>query len=197
MGRPQSFDTVTVVQAARDVFWDKGLDATSVPDLERATGLSRSSLYHAFTSKRGLFDAAVQDYLDTVVRPRLRVLTAEPPGQDAILTYLSGLSDAIATLPTDSPRRGCLLLACATGPAGHDDALRSVVDDYRRELTDAVRRGIATRFPHTAPPMLDDRARQVVAHVITALVLARVDGAASVETLGTATALVQSWDSAA
>jgi hypothetical protein len=72
-----------------------------------------------------------------------------------------------------------------------------VVDDYRRELTDAVRRGIAARFPAAAAPVLDDRARQVVAHVITALVLARVDGAASVATLGTATALVRSWDPAA
>ncbi|WP_448631397.1 TetR/AcrR family transcriptional regulator [Cellulomonas soli] len=69
MGRHQGFDTAEVVQLARDAFWDRGLDGTSLPDLERATGLSRSSIYHAFGSKRGLFDAAVQDYLQTVVRP--------------------------------------------------------------------------------------------------------------------------------
>jgi AcrR family transcriptional regulator len=188
MGRPQSFDTATVVQAARDVFWDKGLDATSLPDLEHATGLGRSSLYHAFSSKRGLFDAAVQDYLDTVVRPRLSVLTTEPTAPDAILTYLTGLSGAIAALPADSPRRGCLLLA------GHDPALREVVDAYRRELTDAMRGGVAARRPGTDAAVLDDRARQVVAHVVTALVLARVDADASVATLGTATVLVRSWD---
>ncbi|HEY0217855.1 MAG TPA: helix-turn-helix domain-containing protein [Cellulomonas sp.] len=194
MGRPQSFDTTTVVQAARDVFWDRGLDATSLPDLERATGLSRSSLYHAFTSKRGLFDAAVQDYLDTVVRPRLRVLTAEPPAPDAVLTYLIGLSAAIAALPADSPRRGCLLLACATGPAGHDDALREVVDAYRRELDDAFRRALTARYPGLAEQDLADRARQMVAHTVTALVLARVDTGSSVATLGTAVAQVGVWD---
>ncbi len=196
MGRPQSFDTTIVVQAARDVFWDTGLDATSLPDLERATGLSRSSLYHAFGSKRGLFDAAVQDYLDTVVRPRLRVLTAEPPHPDAVVTYLTGLSAAIAALPAGSPRRGCLLLACATGPAGHDAALREVVDAYHHELDDAFRCALAARYPGLAEGDLADRARQAVAHTVTALVLARVDAAASVATLGTAVAQVRAWDDA-
>jgi TetR/AcrR family transcriptional regulator, transcriptional repressor for nem operon len=195
MGRPQSFDTTTAVQAARDVFWDKGLDAASLPDLERATGLSRSSLYHAFRSKRGLFDAAVQDYLDTVVRPRLRVLTDEP-GPDAVVTYLTGLAGAIAALPAGSPRRGCLLLACATGPAGHDEALRTVVDDYRRELHTAFAGALAARHPDLGADVLADRARQMVAHAVTALVLARVDPDSSVATLETAVAQVRAWDAA-
>ncbi len=52
MPRVQEFDTDTVVARARDLFWDKGFEATSVPDLERVTGLNRSSLYNAFGSKR-------------------------------------------------------------------------------------------------------------------------------------------------
>ena len=43
MGRIQMFETVSVVRAARDVFWDKGFEATSVADLEEATGLRRNS----------------------------------------------------------------------------------------------------------------------------------------------------------
>ena len=59
MGRPQTFETDEVVRAARGVFWRDGYESASLPDLEQATGLSRSSIYHAFGSKRGLFDAAV------------------------------------------------------------------------------------------------------------------------------------------
>ena len=34
MGRVQTFETATVVAAARDLFWDRGYEATSVADLE-------------------------------------------------------------------------------------------------------------------------------------------------------------------
>ena len=39
MGRQRAFDTDTVVQAARDVFWQCGYELTSISDLEERTGL--------------------------------------------------------------------------------------------------------------------------------------------------------------
>ena len=81
MGRSQEFDTTAVVAAALDVFWARGYEGASLGDLESATGLSRSSLYNSFTNKRGLFDAAVQLYLDHVIRPRLRSLTTKSRGR--------------------------------------------------------------------------------------------------------------------
>jgi AcrR family transcriptional regulator len=77
MGRTRAFAEIDVVRAARGVFWNRGYEETSLPDLEAATGLNRSSIYHSFGSKRGLFDAAVESYLDDVVRPRLEPLRAE------------------------------------------------------------------------------------------------------------------------
>ena len=56
MARTQSFDRDTVVRAARTLFWTVGYESASIPELETATGLSRSSIYNAFGSKRGLFD---------------------------------------------------------------------------------------------------------------------------------------------
>lgn len=63
MGRPRSFDTETVVAAARDAFVRGGYVGTSVDDLLRATGLQRASLYSAFGSKRGLFIAALRQHV--------------------------------------------------------------------------------------------------------------------------------------
>ena len=54
MARTQGFERDAVVRAARTVFWRRGFEDTAVPDLEEATGLSRSSIYNAFGSKRGL-----------------------------------------------------------------------------------------------------------------------------------------------
>jgi TetR/AcrR family transcriptional repressor of nem operon len=181
MGRTQEFDTVAVVQAARDVFWDHGFEATSLADLEAATGLRRSSLYHAFESKRGLFDAAVQDYLDTVIRPRLAVLAQADDGRAGLAAYFSGVQHVIATLPDDSPRRGCLLLNSAAGLAAHDDALREVVDGYRAELTAAVSDALA------------GEARQLTSLSVSALLLARVNRDEAVAILDVAVSQVARW----
>lgn len=67
MARPRGYDRETVLAAARDLFWERGYDATSITDLEQCTGLNRSSLYQEFGSKDGLFEAALACYADQVV----------------------------------------------------------------------------------------------------------------------------------
>jgi AcrR family transcriptional regulator len=193
MGRHATFDRADAVQAARDVFWDRGLDGTSLPDLELATGLARSSIYHAFGSKRGLFDAAVQDYLDTVVRPRLAVLITEPVPPDAVRSYLRGLVEAVAELPARSPRRGCLLLTCVA-TAGHDPELAAVVEAYRAELTGAFGTALAARYPAASQGRLDRRARQLTSMTVAGLVLAKVNHDEAVATLRAALEQVNEWD---
>ncbi|MFE4465670.1 TetR/AcrR family transcriptional regulator [Oerskovia sp. NPDC056781] len=200
MGRSQSFDTTTVVQAARDVFWDQGLDGASLPDLERATGLNRSSLYHAFGSKRGLFDAAVDDYLDTVIRPRLRPLVeagqgsaASPEAGRAVVTYFDRLASAVGRLPSDSPRLGCLLVGCATGAAGHDEALRAAVDAYRAELADALVGALRAADPALAGRAVEQRARLLLSLQLSALALARVNQDEAVAMLRAARDQAAEW----
>ena len=111
MGRTRSFSTADVVRAARDVFWREGYDEASVPQLRAATGLSASSLYHAFGSKRGLFDEALTNYLDEVSMPRLVALRQEPPTPWALADYLLGmrreLTDPGSRLPADGWARAC------------------------------------------------------------------------------------------
>ncbi|MFZ4895511.1 TetR/AcrR family transcriptional regulator [Plantibacter sp. Mn2098] len=193
MGRTQEFDTVQAVQSARDVFWDRGYEATSLADLEAATGVGRSSLYHAFDNKRGLFDAAVQDYLDTVIRPRLRVLAAAENGREGLTAYFGGIAAVIASLPADSPRRGCLLLNSAAGLAGHDEALRLVVDDYRLELTNAVADALRLARPEADPADVAAEARLLTSLSVSALLLARVNGEEAVAILGIAVDQVARW----
>ena len=58
MARPQEFDTTEALHQTMDVFCCKGFEATSLADLLKATGLSKSSLYATFGGKRELFVAA-------------------------------------------------------------------------------------------------------------------------------------------
>lgn len=191
MGRPQSFDTTTAVRAARDVFWQRGFDGASLTELETSTGLNRSSLYHAFGSKRGLFDAAVEDYLTTVIRPRLAPLVGPATGTDALLGYFSSLRTAVAALPDDSPRRGCLLVSSTAGLAAQDPAARDVVDGYRAELTAALRTALAAGHPALGDPTLDSTARVLASISIGAMVVARINQPEALALLETAGEVVR------
>lgn len=189
MGRVQTFDTDEAVRAARELFWERGYEAVSVPELEVATGVGRSSLYHAFGSKRGLFDAAVQNYLDEVVRPRLRPLQAHRVEPTALRDYLTGLRDALAA-GAASRLKGCLLVNTAGAPVARDEAVAEVIRNYRAELHAAFRRGAA------AAEADESLATLCTSSVVAAFVLARIDPAQAAAALDGAIALVQAQSGA-
>lgn len=58
--RTKDFEPDDVADAAMQVFWRRGYAATSVQDLVDGTGLGRGSLYNAFGSKQGLYEAALR-----------------------------------------------------------------------------------------------------------------------------------------
>src|SRR3954471_4919836 len=62
-GRPRSFDVEAAVERAMGVFWSRGYHATALPDLLRATKLSRGSLYAAFGDKHSLFLRSLDRYI--------------------------------------------------------------------------------------------------------------------------------------
>lgn len=62
MARPRGFEEAEVLDRATDVFWRLGYDGASMAELTRAMGLSSPSVYAAFGSKRGLFDAVLERY---------------------------------------------------------------------------------------------------------------------------------------
>ncbi|GGI04824.1 TetR/AcrR family transcriptional regulator [Isoptericola cucumis] len=190
MGRSQSYETGHAVRAAREVFWRSGYESASVPALERATGLNRSSIYHAFGSKRGLFDAAVQSYLDEVVRPRLRPLVADHVDPGAVVDYLAGLRAALARADEIQGTSGCLLVNTSSAPIARDDAVRQTVAAYRAELRGALRRGVAAHLPDAAADELDRLADVCTALVISAFTLVRVDPPSALHCLDTAVALL-------
>lgn len=63
MGRRREFDEAEVVEKAMQLFWRNGWRDTTPQRLLEATGLSRSSLYATFGSKKGLFLAALDLYV--------------------------------------------------------------------------------------------------------------------------------------
>lgn len=193
MARTQAFDRVAVIRAARTVFWRAGYEGASIPDLEQETGLSRSSIYNTFGSKRGLFDAAVQSYLDELIRPRLAPLQAPIVAPEALLAYLTGLRDTFENPQSMPASYGCLLINTASTSLAGDGRIQDIITGYRAELHSAFERGLAAMRrdqPKGARDELD--ADIVTALVVASFVMARVDPHESARSVSSAIRVVSS-----
>lgn len=116
-GRPRTFDTEAVVERAMNVFWTRGYHATALPDLLRATKLSRGSLYAAFGDKHSLFLRALDRYIaDALARMDVEFAPDREP-IDGLRAYFAGYVERNSGA---NGRRGCLLVATAMELAGRD-----------------------------------------------------------------------------
>jgi TetR/AcrR family transcriptional repressor of nem operon len=143
-GRPRSFDTEAAVERAMGVFWSRGYHATALPDLLRATKLSRGSLYAAFGDKHSLFLRALDRYVADALA---RIDTELDPGRepvDGVRAFLAGYVDRTSGA---NGRRGCLLVATAMEMAGQDAEVNRRIGGFFKameaRLVDALSRAKA------------------------------------------------------
>src|SRR5207248_10400802 len=61
-GRTRQFDVDEALDRALDVFWARGYEGATLPELTRAMGVNRPSLYAAFGNKEQLFRKALERY---------------------------------------------------------------------------------------------------------------------------------------
>lgn len=148
MPRPREFEETVALDEVVRRFWMKGYSATSLRELERATGLGVTSLYNAFGGKRALFRAALQRYLEECVRSCIREAESRQTPSDCIHSFVQGV---IKSALDDPEHKGCLLINTAIEVAPHDPeiaarveaALREVEEFFRRTLEAAVASGEA------------------------------------------------------
>lgn len=138
MGRLKQFDDMTVVRAARDVFWRRGYASTSLADLEAATGLSRSSLYLTYGSKRGLFDRTLRNYLDELIWPMLAPMEAAGAGRDEIVGYFMAQAANLRRSRRSVLTQGCLIANTSTELNVLDSEAVQAVLEYRNRMRAAI-----------------------------------------------------------
>lgn len=114
-GRPREFDADEALDKALNVFRQKGFEGASLPDLTRAMGINRPSLYAAFGNKEELFRKALDRYMEQGMKS-LHTALSEPTAYCAVEKILTGIADGSACSKTP---KGCLLvqgaLACGDG----------------------------------------------------------------------------------
>jgi TetR/AcrR family transcriptional repressor of nem operon len=146
VARPREFDVDAALDRAMETFWTKGYEATSLDDLCEATGLSRSSVYATFGSKRGLLLRSVARYVERR-NPQIAAVLALPLSiRDAFAALLRQIIDQIVSGPG---RRGCFLGNCAAELSRRDrtalacvrQGLESIEITFRDTLARAKARG--------------------------------------------------------
>jgi TetR/AcrR family transcriptional repressor of nem operon len=140
MARPCTYDRDDLLRCATALFWKRGFAGTSVDDVVRATGVSRSSLYAAFPDKSALFLAALEHYLDTVTRTNLERLAQGGKAALAIQRFLLGIADE--RLSANAPAHGCLL----TNTAVEIGASEETIAELARKAFTRLERALTARL---------------------------------------------------
>lgn len=108
-----------IVNAAADLFYEHGVDRTSLDEVMAASGVSKSQLYHYFADK----DALV---LEVIARQTERVLDAQQPHLETLdsLPALKAWCDAIVRLNRGARGKGCPLGSLASELANDSEPAR-------------------------------------------------------------------------
>lgn len=194
MARPREYDRDAVIAAAKAVFWQRGYDATGLDVLERATQLSRSSMYLAFGSKRELFEETLDDYRATFIGSVLGPVESE----DATADDAAGFFATLASLfRGDLGSRGCLLVN-AIGELGGRDARiardgADFYERYRRAFANAL--GAGTAGSARGQSVTADRARVLAVAAMGVWITSRVDPSAAARACDAVVEQIRAWAS--
>ncbi|MFL5911278.1 MAG: TetR/AcrR family transcriptional regulator [Gaiellaceae bacterium] len=144
--RPDEPGREKILDAARDLFGERGFDATSIAEIGAEAGISKSVLYHYFGSKAGLYRTLLEKDgralveavaaavpAEGVVTPRLR------PGVDAYLRFLSEHPASWRLMTRDPPA---------------DPELRAVRTEVERAVAAALEELLSVPAKRTARPEL-------------------------------------------
>jgi TetR/AcrR family transcriptional regulator, transcriptional repressor for nem operon len=130
MGRPISFDRDEAVRIAMYEFWDHGYNATSAKALSEALGITRSSFYNAFESRRSIFEEALALYKSEAPDRALDAVDVNAP----VLPLLNAMfKEVCRILCEDGDARGCMTVNCLAESSGRNPE----IDGLLVSLTEA------------------------------------------------------------
>jgi TetR/AcrR family transcriptional repressor of nem operon len=144
VARTKEFDPDAALQAALELFWERGYEATSMADLVERMGVARASIYATFGGKRELYLKALDRYGE-LADPELLAGLSRP---GLVLPAVRALVERYAREAAgDGGRRGCFVANTAVELAPHDPlAARRVQaswDFLETALTSALMRAQA------------------------------------------------------
>ncbi|MCX4986686.1 TetR/AcrR family transcriptional regulator [Streptomyces sp. NBC_00572] len=160
-----------LIEATRELLWERGYVGTSPKAIQQAAGAGQGSMYHHFAGKPDLALAAIRRTAEELGAAAEAVLSGEGTAYARIEAYLLRERDVL---------RGCPVGRLTMDPdVIADPVLRAPIDEVlgrlRARLAEVVQEGLDSGELH-GPGDADDIAATVVATVQGGYVLARATG---------------------
>ena len=159
-GRPRLFDEDAALERALELFWERGLAATSLDDLAAAMGMRRPSLANAFGDKQSLYRRALARFAGRA-RAGAAEAFAEPELAGALERFYLAALDLYCAR---EPAAGCMVVCTAPAAALVHPEVRADLLAVVRDLDAALARRFAQA--EDAEPAISAKLAQAVLHTL-------------------------------
>ncbi|HUF03680.1 MAG TPA: TetR/AcrR family transcriptional regulator [Aridibacter sp.] len=127
----KKFDIDDSLEKAKQIFWRKGYEATSMQDLLNEMGIGRGSFYGTFKSKHDIYLRVLRKYGEQNGESLFRIARQIESPRAAILYVFE--QTIVSALQTDS-QQGCFLANAALEVAPFDEDAGRIVEDSFAEI---------------------------------------------------------------
>ncbi|MFA1739559.1 TetR/AcrR family transcriptional regulator [Lysinibacillus fusiformis] len=145
MARTREFDEEKVLEAAMQLFWEKGYEATSLSDLTARMGIQRPSIYSTFGDKKELFEAALRRYTTSRAANIRARLQSHVSVKQAFATFFE---EVIQAEYTKDLSNGCFCINTMVELAPHEERFEVLTREHQLYLAvifqETIERGVQT-----------------------------------------------------
>lgn len=134
-GRPQKFKTTEALNQAIEVFWSHGYEGASLSNLTSALNMNRPSIYAAFGNKENLFKLSAEKYLDE----HLGFIDEAMNEKSIFIAFNMLFKKQIELI---YKRKGCLLVNTALSCNPMNNAIKTMLSEYRKTIEGKFRKRI-------------------------------------------------------
>jgi AcrR family transcriptional regulator len=169
-----------IIEKAAPVFNTKGFAGTSLTDLEKATGLTKGSIYNNFESKDEVAQAVFDHNLKQVNKLILAEMSQYHSAKGQLLAYVKVYSEGIQKHPF--PKGGCPILNTSvesddTHPELRKKA-RAAIIAWKDRISTLIKMGIDNK-EFRSPADIEGTALTIVAAIEGAIMISKVTGKSS------------------
>ena len=136
----KAFDVDVALERAMVMFWCKGYEASSLPDLLAAMEIGRQSLYDTFGTKHDLYMAALKLYCEVHAAALLEPVEAPDALLDDVRRYLES---NVASYFAEPGARSCFMVNSTLELAMRNREVARYVAGFRKRIESALANAVS------------------------------------------------------
>lgn len=166
MARLREFDEEKALDAAMQLFWEKGYAATSLSDLTAKMEIQKPSLYSAFGDKEGLFEAALRRYTNLHAANIRTKLQNEQSVKEAIRAFFENMVEEEYKKEFS---KGCFCINTMVELAPHNEKFEVLTREHQMYLA-VIFQELITKGIQSGELQNDLNAKAVAHTLVTSLI---------------------------